>query len=56
MSQIKLGNGIQKTSARPVRIHVGSDGEIWYCDASVKAGEEFGSAGCRPLSESVGNK
>lgn len=56
MSENKLGNGIRKTSARPVKIHVASDGEIWYCDESVNPQGDFGGAGCSPLSESVTGK
>jgi hypothetical protein len=56
MSEIKLGNGIRKSSARPVKIHVASDGEIWYCDESVNPQGDFGGAGCSPLSESVSGK
>lgn len=56
MNNKNLGNGIRKSSARPVKIHVARDGEIWYCDADAKPEGDFGGAGCSPLSESVSNK
>jgi len=45
-----LGNGINKTSARPVRIHVGTDGEYWLCDADVDRDTDYAREGCTPHS------
>jgi len=52
---MKLGNGIPKTSARPMQIHVGSDGEVWFCDADVKEVTDFFAAGCARQSDSPQN-
>ena len=56
MRNENLGNGIRKSSARPVKIHVAKDGEVWYCDANAQPNGDFGGAGCLPLSESVQGK
>jgi hypothetical protein len=41
-----LGNGINRSSARPVRVKVGRDGEYWLCDADVEHGVDYARAGC----------
>jgi hypothetical protein len=41
-----LGNGIRKISARPIRVHVGKDGDYWLCDADVESGADLFQAGC----------
>ena len=41
-----LGNGITKTSARPIRVHVGQDGDYWLCDESVESGVDFSQSDC----------
>jgi hypothetical protein len=41
-----LGNGIQKNSARPIRVHVGDNGDYWLCDASVETNSDFAESGC----------
>jgi len=52
MSKPQAGNGIVKTSARPIEIHVDSQGEYWICDKGVPGGTiDFRSAGCSPHSE-----
>jgi hypothetical protein len=56
MNAQKLGNGIQKTSARPIKVHVAKNGEVWYCDAEAGTESGFESAGCLPLSESPQHK
>lgn len=56
MSSQKLGNGIRKNSARPVKIYVAQDGEYWYCDSEASVDKGFSSAGCSPLSESPNHK
>lgn len=56
MSSQKLGNGISKTSARPIKVHVAENGEYWYCDAEANIEKGFSSAGCSPLSESTSHK
>ncbi len=56
MNAQKLGNGIQKMSARPIKVHVAKNGEVWYCDAEASTESGFESAGCMPLSESPQHK
>lgn len=56
MNAQKLGNGIQKMSARPMKVHVAKNGEVWYCDAEASTESGFESAGCMPLSESPQHK
>lgn len=52
MSKPQVGNGIVKESARPIEIHVDSQGEYWICDKGVAAGtSDFRAAGCTPHSE-----
>lgn len=52
----QLGNGIRKSSARPIKVYTAENGEIWYCDAEASVEEGFASAGCSPLSESPNHK
>ena len=48
----QIGNGIVKTSARPVAFHVDSQGEVWICDQGTDVrNSDFRSAGCAPHSE-----
>ena len=42
----KYGKGIQKTSTRPIRIHVDAAGDYWLCDSDVDANTDFAEAGC----------
>ena len=42
----KLGNGIDRNSARPLRVRVGSNGEYWLCDEDVSQDADFAQAGC----------
>jgi hypothetical protein len=52
MPKRQVGNGIVKQSARPIEIHVDSQGEYWICDKGVAPGiSDFRSAGCAPHSE-----
>jgi hypothetical protein len=53
MSQkAQVGNGIRKNSARPIEIHVDTNGEYWICDKGADvSGFDFRSAGCAPHSE-----
>ena len=46
MSTNRLGNGITKTSSRPVKIFVGEDGEYWLCDADANGSGDFAEQGC----------
>jgi len=47
-----MGNGIRKTSGRPIRVVVDSQGEYWICDKNVELGaRDFRGAGCAPHSE-----
>lgn len=42
-----LGNGIQRNSIRPTKIHVDSaTGEYWLCDADVETGSDYANADC----------
>ena len=41
-----LGNGIIRNSARPIRVHVGSDGDYWLCDRDVESGADYDESGC----------
>lgn len=56
MNANRLGNGIRKTSARPIEVHVAENGEYWYCDSEADTGKGFAAAGCSPLSESPQHK
>ena len=56
MSPQKLGNGIHKNSARPIKVHVAQNGEYWYCDEEANVENGFASAGCFALSESPNHK
>ena len=48
----QVGDGIRKQSARPIEIHVDSQGEYWICDKGTPIdGFDFRSAGCAPHSE-----
>jgi hypothetical protein len=41
-----------KTSARPIKIVVGPEGEYWICDKDAEVrGFDFPGAGCAPHSE-----
>ena len=53
---MQLGNGIQKISARPIKVYVDAQGEVWYCDVEVDAKADFLAAGCSPLSQSPNHK
>ena len=47
-----LGTGIFKTSARPIKIVVGPQGEYWICDKEAEVdGFDFRGAGCAAHSE-----
>ena len=48
MSQ--FGSGIQRISARPLKIVVDSHGETWFCDAEVDGSKELSAQGCSPSS------
>lgn len=46
------GNGITKTSARPIKVVVGPDGEYWICDKEAEvSGFDFSGAGCAAHSD-----
>jgi streptogramin lyase len=48
----KIGNGIRKTSGRPIKVVVDPRGEYWICDKNVDLrGHDFRRAGCAPHSE-----
>ncbi len=48
----QMGNGIVKTSARPMAFHRDSNGEIWICDKDANIQDfDFRGAGCAPHSE-----
>jgi hypothetical protein len=48
----QVGNGIRKQSARPIEIHVDSNGEYWICDKGAEVSNfDFRGAGCAPHSE-----
>ena len=50
--QRSVGNGITKTSARPIKIVVGPQGEYWICDKNAEVGGfDFTSAGCTAHSD-----
>ena len=52
MTKPRVGNGIVKQSARPIEVHVDSQGEYWICDkGSVISTGDFRAAGCAPHSE-----
>jgi hypothetical protein len=38
-----------------MKVYVGRDGEIWYCDADVKETNDFLAAGCSRASDSPQN-
>jgi hypothetical protein len=47
-----IGNGIVKTSARPIKFVRDSQGEIWICDKDADLGaNDFRGAGCTAHSE-----
>jgi hypothetical protein len=47
-----VGNGIVKTSARPVKFVTGPQGEVWICDKDAEiSGFDFRGAGCAAHSE-----
>ena len=47
-----IGNGIVKTSSRPIRVFVAPDGEWWICDKNAEIdGYDFAGAGCAPHSD-----
>ena len=47
-----VGSGIRKTSARPIKIVVGPQGEYWICDKDTEInGFDFRGAGCAAHSE-----
>jgi hypothetical protein len=48
---INVGRGIQKTSARPVKVMVDRSGEYWLCDADADPSKDFLAQGCAPHSE-----
>ena len=56
MNMNQLGNGIRKSLARPIHVHVAEDGEVWYCDEEADMRKGFAAAGCTPLSESPQHK
>ena len=56
MNAQRLGNGIRKSSARPIKVHVAQNGEVWYCDEEASTEKGFAAAGCSPLSESPQHK
>lgn len=48
----QAGNGIFKTSARPIKVVVGPQGEYWLCDKGAEiSGYDFQGAGCAAHSE-----
>lgn len=50
--QNHVGNGIVKTSARPVKFVRDSSGEIWICDKNADlVSNDFRGAGCTAHSE-----
>jgi hypothetical protein len=47
-----VGNGIIKSSARPIKIVVGPDGEYFICDKDAEiSGLDFSGAGCAAHSD-----
>lgn len=55
MTKQQLGNGIRKSSARPMKVHVANNGEVWLCDIEADTNKGFAAAGCSPMSESPQN-
>lgn len=49
------GNGITRTSARPIKVFVDKSGEVWLCDADVKESSSFADQGCLPWSANPQN-
>jgi hypothetical protein len=42
-----VGNGITKSSARPIKVLVDAQGEYWICDKEADvSGFDFAGAGC----------
>lgn len=56
MSGNQLGNGIRKSSARPIKVLVAANGEVWLCDDDANLSDGFAAAGCSSLSESPHNE
>ena len=48
---MQRGNGIQKTSGRPIAVHVDRAGEYWICDTNVDLSGDLRAQGCVPHSE-----
>jgi hypothetical protein len=47
-----IGSGIRKSSARPIKIVVGPQGEYWICDKDAEvSGFDFTGAGCTAHSD-----
>jgi hypothetical protein len=50
-TMLNVGRGIQKTSARPIKVMVDRAGEYWICDADVDPSKDFLSQGCASHSD-----
>jgi streptogramin lyase len=50
-----LGNGIVRPSARPIKIYVDKQGEVWLCDETVDQNSDFSAQGCSPTSANPQN-
>lgn len=51
-TKLNVGRGIQKMSARPIKVMVDQAGEYWICDAHVDPSKgDFLAQGCTPHSD-----
>jgi hypothetical protein len=50
-----LGNGIVRTSARPMEIVVDKEGEVWFCDPGTGGKGDPASKGGVPASHNPQN-
>ena len=50
-----LGNGIVRTSARPMEIVVGKDGEVWFVDRGTDGKGDLAAKGGVPESHNPQN-
>jgi hypothetical protein len=54
-NEIELGNGITKSSARPLKVFVDGNDEVWVCDVNVLKGADYAAAGCTADSQNPQN-
>ena len=45
-SDVRFGEGVLRPGARPIKVHVGDDGEYWLCDADVDPAGDLSAQGC----------